>query len=107
MMTVGMLKNLCALVFLALAASSFTAPFRTCDPAGYDAAKTTLVGLTTDEDPGSLVAPLVTKGGRLTIAPPAGLVMSYFVPVPILTTPFIPPTRHARHDLSRSTVLRL
>lgn len=102
MMTVGMLRNLCALVFLALAVSPFTAPFQT-----WDEAKATVVApLNNEDDPGSLVAPLVTKASRLTVAPPAGLVISYFVPIACLT-PFIPPTSHTRRDSIRPTVLRV
>lgn len=79
MMTVGMLKDLGALVFLALAISPFTAPFQTCDDAGA----TVIAPLNSENDPGSLVAPLVTKPGRLTVtvAPPAGLDVSCFVPL--------------------------
>jgi hypothetical protein len=62
--------------------------------------------LTNVDDAGSLVAPLVTKTGRLTVAPPAGLAISYFVPVAFLT-PFFPPTSHTRHDSVRPTVLRV
>ena len=71
-----MLKNLFALVFLALAVSPFTAPFQTC----AEATAAVVAPLNNENDPGSLVSPLVTKAGRLTVAvaPPAGLGVSYF-----------------------------
>jgi hypothetical protein len=79
MLTFGMLKNLFALVFLALAVSPFTAPFQTC----AEATAAVVAPLDIENDPGSLVSPLVTKAGRLTVAvaPPAGLGVSYFVPL--------------------------
>jgi hypothetical protein len=99
-----MLKDLCALVFLALAVSPFTAPFQTC----AEAKATVAAPLNNENDPGSLVPPLVTKAGRLTVAvaPPGGLGVSYFVSLALLT-PFIPPTSHIRHDSIRPTVLRI
>jgi hypothetical protein len=99
-----MLKNLCALVFLTLAVSPFTAPFQTC----ADATAAVVAPLNDETDPGSLVSPLVTKAGRLTVAvaPPAGLGVSYFVPLASFT-PFIPPTSHTRHDSIQPTVLRV
>lgn len=99
-----MLKNLCTLVLLALAVSPFTAPFQTCAET-----KTAVVGaLNNENDPGSIVSPLVTETGRLTVAvaPPVGLGVSYFVPL-ALFTPFIPPTSHVRDDSIRPTVLRV
>jgi hypothetical protein len=104
MLTVGMLKNLCALVFLALAVSPFTAPFQTC----AEARATVVAPLNSENDPGSLVSPLVTKAGRLTVAvaPPAGLAVSYFVPLALFTA-LIPPTSHIRHDSIRPAVLRV
>jgi hypothetical protein len=104
MMTVGMLQNLCALVFLALAVSPFTAPFQTCD-----AAKAAVAGpVSYENDPGSLVAPLVTKPGCLTVAvaPHAGFVVSQFDPVAFLT-PFTPSPSHIRRDSIRPVVLRV
>ena len=97
-----MLKNLFALVFLALAVSPFTAPFQTC----AEASASVVAPLNNENDPGSLVSPLVTKAGRLAVASPAGLGVSYFVPLASLT-PFIPPTSHIRHDSIRPTVLRV
>ena len=99
-----MLKNLFALVFLALAVSPFTAPFQTC----AEAKATVVAPLTNENDPGSLVSPLITKAGRLTVAvaPPAGLGASYFVPLASLT-PFIPPTSHTRLGSARRTVLQV
>jgi len=104
MWTFGMLKNLLALVFLALAVSPFTAPFQTC----AEATAAVVAPLDNENDLGSLVSPLVTKAGRLTIAvaPPAGLGVSYFIPLASLTL-FIPPTSHTRHDSFRPTVLRV
>jgi hypothetical protein len=104
MWTFGMLKNLFALVFLALAVSPFTAPFQTC----AEVSAAVVAPLNNANDPGSLVSPLVTKVGRLTVAvaPPAGLGVSYLVPLASLT-PFIPPTSHIRHDSIRPTVLRV
>lgn len=104
MLTVGMLKNLCALVFLTLAISPFTAPFQTC----AEAIAAVVAPLNNENDPGSLVSPLVTKAGRLTVAvaPPAGLGVSYFIPLASLT-PFIPATSHIRRDSIRPTVLRV
>jgi hypothetical protein len=104
MLTVGMLKKLCALVFLALAISPFTAPFQTCDEAGA-----TVVGpVHSENDNGSLVPPLVTKAGRLTVAvaPPAGLDVSYFGPVAWLTR-FISPRSHIHRDSILLTILRV
>jgi hypothetical protein len=102
MMMIGMLNNLCALVFLALAVSPFTAPFQTCE-----ASKAVVVApINNENDPGSLVAPLVTQAGRVTVAPPARLTISNFVPVAHLT-PFIPPASRIRHDSIRPTVLRV
>jgi hypothetical protein len=99
-----MLKNLFALVFLALAVSPFTAPFQTC----ADVTAAVVAPITGENDPGSLVSPLVTKTGRLTVvvAAPAGFGVSFFVPLASLT-PFIPSTSHIRHDSIRPTVLRL
>jgi hypothetical protein len=99
-----MFKNLFALVFLALAVSPFTAPFQTC----ADATAAAVAPLNNDKDPGSLVSPLVTKAGRLTVAAalPAALGVSYSVPLASLT-PFIPPTNHIRHDSIGPTVLRV
>lgn len=104
MLRFGMLKNLFALVFLALAVSPFTAPFQTCT----EATAAVVAPLNNENDPGSLVSPLVTKAGRLTVAvaPPASLGVSYLVPLASLT-PFIPPTSHIRHDSIRPTVLRV
>ena len=104
MLTVGMLKNPCAFVFLVLAVSPFTAPFQTC----ADTTAAVVAPLNNENDPGSLVPPLVTKAGRLTVAvaPPAGLGVSYRVP-PALFTPSLPPTSHIRHDSIRQTVLRV
>lgn len=104
MLTVGMLKNLCALVFLALAVSPFTAPFQTC----AEAKAAVVAPFNNENEPGSLVSPLVTTAGRLTVAvaPPAGLSVSYFVPLALLT-PFIPLTCRIRQDSSRPTVLRV
>ena len=102
MMMVGMLKNLCALVLLALAVSPLTAPFQT-----YTETKATVVALlTSEDDPGSFVAPLVTNTGRLTVATPAGLGISYCIPV-VFLAPFIPPASHIRRDSLRPTVLRV
>ena len=99
-----MLKKVCALVFLVLAVSPFTAPFQTC----ADATAAVVAPLNNESDPGSLVSPLVTKAGRLTVAvaPPAGLGVSYFVPLASLT-PFTPPTSHTRNDSIRPAVLRV
>ena len=100
-----MLKDLFALVFLAaLAVSPFTAPFQTCT----EATAAVVAPLNNENDPGSLVSPLVTKAGCLTVAvaPPAGLGVSYLVPFASLT-PFIPPTSHILHDSIRPTVLRV
>lgn len=99
-----MLKDLCALVFLALAVSPFTAPFQTCGEANA----AVVAPINNENDPGSLVSPLVMKAGRLTvaIASPGGLGVSHFVPLALLT-PFIPPTSHTRHDSIRPTVLRV
>jgi hypothetical protein len=104
MWTFGMLKNLFALVFLALAVSPFTAPFQTC----ADATAAVVAPLNNGNDPGSLISPLVTKPGRLTVAvaPPAGIGVSYFIPL-ASPTPFIPPTSHTRHDSIRPTVRRV
>jgi hypothetical protein len=99
-----MLKNLFALVFLALAVSPFNAPFQTC----AEVTAAIVAPLNNENDPGSLVSPLVTRAGRLTItiAPPAGLGVSYFVPLESLNA-FIPPISHIRHDSIRPTVLRV
>jgi hypothetical protein len=104
MLTVGMLKKLCVLVFLALAISPFTAPFQTCD----EARATVVVPLNSENDSGSLVSPLVTKAGRLTVgvAPPAGFDVSYFVPVALLTQ-LISPTSHIHLDSNLLTILRV
>jgi hypothetical protein len=99
-----MLKNLFAIVFLALAVSPLTAPFQTC----AEATAAVVAPLNIENDPGSLISPLVTKVGRLTVAvaPPAGLGVSYFTPFASLT-PFFPPTSHTRHASIRPTVLRV
>lgn len=97
-----MLKNICAFVLLGLAMSPFTAPFQTF----YDAKPTIVAPLTNEDDPGSLVGPLVTKAGRLTAALPSPLVISYFVPVGFLA-PLVPPTNHSRLVSIELTVLRV
>ena len=62
-----MLRDLFAVVVLLLAMSPFTAPFQTCDP-GHAIAVT---AVNHDDDPGSLVAPVVPKAPHMLIAPPA------------------------------------
>ena len=96
-----MLKNLVAVVFLVLAVSPFTAPFQT-----FNETRETVAPPLNENDPGSLVGPLVTKASRVTIAPPTGSVNPYFASVSFLT-PFIPLTRPVRHDAFRPAVLRL
>lgn len=99
-----MLKNFFALVFLGLAVSPFTAPFQTC----AEATATVVAPLNNENDPGSLISPLVTKAGRLTVAVPAPAALGVSYPVPLaLFTPFTPPTSHIRHDAIRPTVLRV
>jgi hypothetical protein len=95
-----MLKHALALVFLVLAISPFTAPFQTFT------APQPLAVVTHDNGSGSVVAPLITKTGRLTIAPPTGLVISFVVPTRFVAIPFTA-TAHARHDAARPRVLRL
>jgi hypothetical protein len=104
MLTFGMLKNFFALVLLALAVSPFTAPFQTC--AGANTAVVAL--LNNENDAGSLVSPLVTKAGRVTVAvaQPAGLDVSYLVPLASITL-FIPNTSCVRRDSIQPTVLRV
>jgi len=99
-----MLKNLFALVFLALAVSPFTAPFQTC----AEASAAVVAPVNNENDPGSLVSPLVTKAGRLTVAvaPPPGFGVSNLGPL-ALFTPFILPTSHIRQESIRPTVLRV
>jgi hypothetical protein len=97
-----MLRNLCALVFLALAVSPFTAPFQTYD----DAEASITAPFNNGHDPGSLVAPMATKAGRLRVAPPTALAVSHFVPVALLT-PFIQPATDIRGESIRPTVLRV
>jgi hypothetical protein len=99
-----MLKNLFALVFLALAVSPFTAPFQTYAEAGA----AVVAPLNNENDRGSLVSPLVTKAGRLTVgvAPPSGFGVSYLPPL-ALFTPFIVPTSQIHHESIRPTVLRV
>ena len=97
-----MLKNLCALVLLGLAVSPFTAPFQTC----YEASQAIVAPLTNEDDPGSLVGPLLTQAGRLTVALPTGLSISHFVPVAFVVR-FIPRANHTRLPWIRLTVLRV
>ena len=99
-----MLRNLCALALLVLAVSPFTAPFQTCG----DVTAATVAPINNENDPGSLVSPLVTKTGRLTVAVarPTRLGVSYFVPL-ALFPPFVRPTSHTRHESIRPAVLRV
>ncbi len=97
-----MLAKLCAVVFLALAISPCTAPFQTFDEANA----TVIVAFNQKDAPGSLVAPLVTKPGRLMVALPAGFAVSHFVPVAFLPR-FVPPDSHVHRDANRLTVLRV
>jgi hypothetical protein len=100
-MKLGMLKNGCALVLLALVVSPFTAPFQTCNTHAAGVAS-----LTEADDAGSMVAPLVTKAGRLTVTPLTRVVISHVVPVAFVRS-FIPPHRNTRRDSVRPRVLRL
>ncbi len=104
MLAIGMLNKLCAFAFLVLAVSPFTAPFQTCaDPIPV------VVGPISNEDaPGSLVSPLITTAGHLTVAVvvPARIGVSSCVP-PALFTLFNPSTSHIRHVSIRLIVLRV
>ena len=62
-----MLRDLFAVIVLLLATSPFTAPFQTCD-AGPAIA---IMAVNHDDDPGSLVAPVVPKAPHILVAPPA------------------------------------
>jgi hypothetical protein len=108
-----MIKKLATLLFLALAASPFTAPFQTYDWAHSQAAhnNAALIASSLDEnDPGSLVAPLMTEAGRLKIVPTAGIVVvSHFVAEPpvLFITRSILPARGVSDRSILSTILRL
>jgi hypothetical protein len=108
-----MVKKLATLLFLVLAASPYTAPFRTCDPVHSEAihdVDTLIAALHDENDPGSLIAPLVTETGRLKILPTAGIVVvSHFVAEPHISfiTGSIPPTDGVADSSIRSTILRL
>ena len=106
MTKVEMLQQFWAVLFLALAVSPFTAPFRTLDTPAEARAVVVVAPRMGEDSPGSIVAALVTNAGRLTLAAPTELAISYFVPL-IFLTPFTPPTQHARHNSNRPAVLRL
>ncbi len=105
-MTDGMLRSLWALVFLVLAALPFTAPFQTCDTTDDLSPVAVVAPLTDENDSGSLIAPLVTKTGRLTIALPMGVTASSFTPV-MFPTPFTAALHLASPFTALPTVLRV
>ena len=96
-----MLRNLFAFVFLVLAVSPFTAPFQT-----YTESRIVAVAPLGNENNVALIAPLVTKGCRLTIVVPTGLSKSSFVliafRIPVSASP-----SHGTPVSTRLTVLRL
>jgi hypothetical protein len=96
-----MLTKALVLLFLLLAGSPFTAPFQT-----FTNPSTVAVALAHDDESGSVVAPLVTKSGRLTIAPPTGLVISPVVVIPLLTLACVS-SGPGLQTAARSKVLRL
>jgi hypothetical protein len=95
-----MLRNLCAVLFLVLAASPYTAPFQTCTEVPAP-----IVGAIDETDPGSLIAPLVTTPGHLTIVLPSTelVLLSHLVPVGFLTAP-TSPTNHRRDSIPLTTL---
>lgn len=99
-----MLIKLAALLFLALAASPFTAPFQTYDPSQNS------LPVVNQNDPGSLVAPLTTETGRLTIAAAVAIVVVAHVAArpPATSAARSTASTHCLCDRSiLSTVLRL
>jgi hypothetical protein len=95
-------RHLFALVLIGLTLSPFTAPFQTVT-GRLDVA---VAPLDNEDHPGSLIGPLVTQAGRLTIVPPTGVTISLVPPVAHLTPVLILASR-VSHDLTRPTVLRL
>ena len=96
------LKSFCALLFLVLTASPYTAPFQTCNESAASS-----VSVVEETDPGSVVAPLVTERGQLTLAlPTVVLTLLPFDNTGILAGP-IPLTYQPHHDSTSQTVLRL
>jgi hypothetical protein len=96
------LRDLFAVVVLLLAMSPFTAPFQTCD-AGEAIA---IAAVNHDDDPGSLVAPLVPKAPHILIAPPAPISEVHQG----LCAPLVPSgafSNRVQHPPLRPTILRI
>lgn len=97
-----MLRDLFAIFVLSLAMSPFTAPFQTCD-AGRAIA---VAAVNHDDDPGSLVAPLVPKAPHLLIVPPAPISSAHQE----LRAPLValgPVANGFQHPPLRPTILRI
>ena len=97
-----MIRYFFAIIVLLLALSPFTAPFQTCDARQAIA----VAAINHDDDPGSLVAPLVPKTRHTLIAPPALISEGY----PTLCVPPAPLSALANgvpHQLLRPTILRI
>jgi len=71
--------RLAAIFIVALAVSPFTAPFQTYDPSP------TTLHVPIEDDTPSVVAPLRTEAGRLTLVVPAALGTSCVVAAPAAT----------------------
>jgi len=97
-----MIQRLYAVVFVALAASPFTAPFQACTPVPSPM-------LVDQNDPGSAVGPLATAAGRLTIVTGSIALASRFVVTPpgsIVTGSFTSAIVHGTHSVL-PTILRV
>ena len=95
------LRDLFAIVVLLLAMSPFTAPFQTCD-AGQAIA---VAAVNHDDDPGSLVPPLVPRASHILIAPPAPISAA-----PGLWASLVPAgavANRVQHPPLRPTILRI
>jgi hypothetical protein len=91
-------------MLLLLAVSPYHAPFRSCDPPSQSTNAIEPIPIGNESD--LVAAPLVTRGGRLTILPAIGLVVSHVVPAAIFT-PVIPPASNPLNGTIRPTVLRV
>jgi hypothetical protein len=99
-----LIRRLSATLLLLLALSPYNAPFRTCDPPSEST--NAIEPIPNGGESDSVAAPLVTRGGRLTLVLPLTSIVWHFVPA-VVFTPLIPPRSHTPHDTIRPTVLRV
>ena len=103
-------KRVLAAFLVLLAASPFSAPFQTCDLFHTTTADESLqveAATSPTSDAGSLVAPIRTPRGRLTVAVLPGLNDSDFVSSPVAAPPECGPPPLTANAAARPTILRV